>query len=228
MVYTAKNFIANLCQILNFVLINANKNNAVIRQQIPRQHQPRIHHTAPVGVKPSVAVIVLEQPILVLVIHPHLTVFFILRTHKIVCIDNIVARIIRRVNVNHFDFAQITLLQQLEHFQIVTLNIEILGIIPVFAFCRAGAQGLADGLVGFHNGCLFAHPCKLVCFISVYNVRREHLLQQFKVDTALVNLVVGGAFLLVQHFRDAVGEERGDFINVLGCQVGGLKGKFVM
>ena len=228
MVYTAKNFIANLCQILNFVLINANKNNAVICQQIPRQHQPRIHHTAPVGVKPSVAVVVLEQPILVLVIHPHLAVFFILRTHEIICIDKIVARIIRWVNINHFDLAQIALLQQLEHFQIVAFNVEILGIIPVFAFCRAGAQGLANGLVGFYNGCLFAHPCKLVCFISVYNVRREHLLQQFKVDTALVNLVVGGAFLLVQHFCDAVRKKRGDFINVLGCQVGGLKGKFVM
>ena len=172
--------------------------------------------------KPSIAVIVLEQPILVLVIHPHLAVFFILRTHEIVCIDKIVARIIRRVNVNHFDFAQIALLQQLEYFQIVALNVEILGIIPVLAFFRAGAQGLADGLVGFYNGCLFAHPCKLVCFISVYNVRREHLLQQFKVDTALVNLVVGGTLFLVQHFCDAVGEERGDFINVLGCQVGGL------
>ena len=110
MVYTAKNFIANLCQIFNFVLINANKNNAVICQQIPCQHQPRIHHAAPIGVKTSVAVIVLEQPILVLVIHPHLTVFFILRTHEIVCIDKIVARIIRRVNVNHFDFAQIAFL----------------------------------------------------------------------------------------------------------------------
>ena len=92
------------------MFINTNKNNTVICQQIPCQHQPGIHHAAPVRVKPSVAVIVLEQPILVLVIHPHLTVFFILRTHEIVCIDKIVARIIRRVNVNHFDLAQIALL----------------------------------------------------------------------------------------------------------------------
>ena len=96
----------------NFTILDKKKNGKVHNRTLPflgMLHSSTVlfvwayyfitafSNATPVRVKPSVAVIVFEQPILVLVIHPHLTVFFILRTHKIVCIDKIVARIIRWV-----------------------------------------------------------------------------------------------------------------------------------
>ena len=74
------------------------------------------------------------------------------------------------IDVDHLYLAQIRLLQQLEHFQIVALDVEVLGGVPVFAFLGAGAQRLTDGLVGLHNGRLLAHPCELVALVPVHHI----------------------------------------------------------
>ena len=74
----SKNFVADVFQVLNFMIINADKNNPIIRQQISCQHQARVNHAAPVGVKASIGVGILEQAVFVLVIHSHLRVFFFL------------------------------------------------------------------------------------------------------------------------------------------------------
>ena len=50
--------------------------------------------------EPSVGVGILEQAVFVLVIHSHLLVFFFLRTHEIVGIDEVVAGVVRRVYKN--------------------------------------------------------------------------------------------------------------------------------
>ena len=135
--------------------------------------------------EPSVGVGVLEQAVFVLVVHSHLLVFFFLRAHEIIGIDEVVAGVVRRVDVDHLYLAEIALLQELEDFQIVALDVEIFGGVPVLAFLHTGAQRLANGLVGFHNRRLLAHPGKLVALVAVHHVRREHLLQQLKVDCPL-------------------------------------------
>lgn len=104
---------------------------------------------------------------------------------EIVGIDKVVAGIVRRVNVNHLHLAEITFLQKLQHFQIVTLNVEIFSGIPVFAFFFAGAQRFANRFVGFHDGSLLAHPCKLIPLVAVHHIGRKHLLQQLKIDCTL-------------------------------------------
>ena len=104
--------------------------------------------------KPSVGVGILEQAVFVLVVHSHLCVFFFLRAHEIIGIDEVVSGIVRWVDINHLNLAEIAFLQQLENFQVVTLNVEILGGVPINAVLFARAQGLADRLVGFYNGSL--------------------------------------------------------------------------
>ena len=49
--------------------------------------------------EPSVGVGILEQAVFVLVVHSHLLVFFFLRAHEIIGIDEVVAGVIRRVYV---------------------------------------------------------------------------------------------------------------------------------
>lgn len=47
---------------------------------------------------------------------------------KVILINKIISRVIGRVNVDHLDLAQIGFLQQLQHIQVVSLDIQILGI----------------------------------------------------------------------------------------------------
>ena len=58
---------------------------------------------------------------------------------KVIRVDKIPAGVVGRVNIDHLNFPVVALLQQLEHFQIVALNIEVLGVVPVFALCLTGA-----------------------------------------------------------------------------------------
>ena len=165
--------------------------------------------------EPSVGVGILEQAVFVLVIHSHLLVFFFLRAHEIVGVDEIVAGVVRRVDIDHLDLAKIALLQELEDFQIVTLDVEIFSGVPVLALRHAGAQRLTDRLVGFHDSRLLADPCELVCLVAVHHVRREHLFQQLKIDRPLVHFFLRRAVFLIQHLRDAVRKQSSNAVYVL-------------
>ena len=164
---------------------------------------------APVGIG------VLEQTVFVLVVHSHLLVFFFLRAHEIIGVDKVVAGVVRRINVDHLDLAEIAFLQELENFQIVALDVEVFGGVPILALCHTGAQCLPDRLVGFYDRRLLSDPCELVCFIAVHHVRRKHLFQQFKVYRPLVHLLLRRAVFLIQHLRDAVGKQGGNAVYVL-------------
>ena len=100
-------------------------------------------------------------------------------------------------------------LQQLEHFKIVALDVEVFSGVPVLALFGAEAQGLADGLAGLHDGRLLAHPCKLITLVPVYHIRGEHLLEHLKIYPTFELAV------LIPHLRDAVGEQRGNALYIL-------------
>ena len=55
-----------------------------------------------------------------------------------ILIDEIMARIVRGIDVNHLDFAEIRFLKEFQYVQIVSLNVEIFCGIPVFAFRGGG------------------------------------------------------------------------------------------
>ena len=165
--------------------------------------------------EPSVGVGILEQAVFVLVVHSHLLVFFFLRAHEIVGVDEVVAGVVRRINIDHLDLTEIAFLQELEDFQIIALDVEVFGIVPVLALRHARAKRLPDRLVGFHDSRLLADPCELVCLIAVHHVRRKHLFQQLKIDRPLVHLLLRRAVFLVQHFRDAVRKKGSNAFYVL-------------
>ena len=169
--------------------------------------------------KASVGVGILEQAVAFLTPLSALNLPLFALHLKIIGIDKIVAGVVRRVNIDHFDLAEIALLQELEDFQIIALDVEVFGGVPVLALRHTGAQRLADRLVGFHDCSLLTHPCELVCLVAVHHVRRKHLFQQLKVDCPLVHLLLRRAAFLVQHLRDAVGKQGGNFFYVLRRQV---------
>ena len=74
---------------------------------------------------------IFEQAVFIFVIHSHLFVFFFLRAHEIVSIYEIISCIIRGINIDHLDLAEVTFLQDFQDFQIIALDIEILRGVPV-------------------------------------------------------------------------------------------------
>ena len=168
--------------------------------------------------KATVGVGIFEQPVTGLFIEHTELLFIFLGLHgEVVPVDEVVARVVRRVNVDQLDLAEIALLQKLKDFQIVSLDIEVFRAVPVHALLRAGAQRLADGLVGLHNGRLLAYPGKLICLVAVHHVARQHLPQQLKVDR-LFQLSV-----LAPRLRHTIRKQRRDLLNIPLRHVRGLK-----
>ena len=50
---------------------------------------------------------IFEQAVFVLVVHSHLLIFFFLRAHEIIGINEVVAGIVRWININHLDLMRI-------------------------------------------------------------------------------------------------------------------------
>ena len=80
---------------MHFMVIYGNKNNPVITQQIRRQAQARVHHVQPVGMKAAHDLRVAFGGLA-----GHFPVAFE-RVFKIILVHKIVARIVRRVDVDH-------------------------------------------------------------------------------------------------------------------------------
>ncbi len=82
-------------------------------------------------------------------------------------IHKIIARIIWRVNVNHLDLAHIRVLEQFQNFEVITLDIQILCILPVHTFFGTGAQRLVDRSSSLAQGSTFANPSKVIDFWGI-------------------------------------------------------------
>ena len=93
------------------MVIYANENDAIIRQKVLCQLQSRKYHVEPVGMETPVAFGILNKAIALGVKLPAVRQILVGTLRKIVLIDKIAARIVRRVYVNHLDFAEISLLQ---------------------------------------------------------------------------------------------------------------------
>ena len=171
--------------------------------------------------KPPIAVCVLKQMILVLIVHPHLFIFFTLRAHKIIGIDKIIPRIVRRVDVNHLHLAEIALLQNFQRSQIVALNIQVLGGVPVAAVGFDRAQCFGGGAGGFRHCCFFAHPAELIPFAAFHNIAAQQLAQLFK-----INALAQGA-VLAAHLGHGGRKQRCQLFYIFGHTVRGRHFYFV-
>ena len=171
--------------------------------------------------KPPVGVCVFEKPIVILIEKSRFFIIICTRNGKIITINKVIAGVVRRVNINHLDLTEVAFLQKFQNFQVVTLNVEVFGGVPIHAFFLARTQGLADRLVGFHDSSLFANPCKFVGFVTLQYIAGKHLAEQVKVD-GFFHLAI-----FAHGFGDAVGEHSTDFINVLSRHIGRLHSHFI-
>ena len=53
-------------------------------------------------------------------------------------INKVITCIVRWININHLHLTQIRLLKEFEHFEVVTLDIKVLGIVPIYTILLYG------------------------------------------------------------------------------------------
>ena len=135
---------------------------------------------------------------------------------EVVVVDEVVARVVGRVDVDHLDLAEVGLLQELEDFEVVALDVEVFRLLEIHALGFAGAQRLVDGRVGGGDGFALAGPVERVALDGAFDDAAGKLLaQEIEIDGT------AGLALVVPALGDAVGEKRGDFLDVGLREVGG-------
>src|SRR5271157_4742378 len=86
---------------------------------------------------------------------------------KVVGIDEVTAGVIGRIDVDQLDLAGIALLQELEHFEIITLDHEVLGGIPIDALLRARAKRAGGGGQRDLAGVALAVPVEAILHLTL-------------------------------------------------------------
>ena len=112
--------------------------------------------------EPSIRVGVGHHPValLVLLVRPQEVCVAVFG--KIILIDEVVPRVVGRVNIYELDLAEVRLLQQLERVQIVAFDEEVLRRVEVHALVTARAKRLGDGCVRGEYGLPLARPVQVV------------------------------------------------------------------
>lgn len=109
-------------------------------------------------------------------------------------INKVITCIVRWININHLYLTQIRLLEKLKHFEVITLNIKVLGVVPIHTILLYRTQRLLNRLQNFGTSCLLANPVELVCLRSIfYCVVTKKLAKYVKINYTFYPPVSGSA-----------------------------------
>ena len=126
-------------------------------------------------------------------------VIFTLALLEVIVIHEVVARVVRRVDVNHLHLAEVRLLEEFEGFEVVALDIDVLGVVPIHTILWHRAQGLGDRLRRLTSSLLLTHPVKLVSFGCIlHGIIAKQLAEHTE-----VNGMFDTSRLAILHFGDA-------------------------
>ena len=103
----------------------------------------------------------------------------------LVRIDKLLAGVIWRIDVNHLDLAEVRLLEQFQHLQVITLNEEVFRSVEVHAFITGGLERCDTGGLNDLHALGLARPVQAVAFLARLNPVAQHTPQLLKVDPVL-------------------------------------------
>ena len=103
------------------------------------------------------------------IILPTIVNILLLILVEIVVIHKVVARVVRWVDVNHLHFAQIVLTKEFQHLKIVTLNIQVLGIVEINALLTTWAKSICGRRISQTNRIALIRPSELVTFFWTFH-----------------------------------------------------------
>ena len=85
----------------------------------------------------------------------------------VVGIDEFLAGVIGRVDVNHLDLAVVAFLQQLEHFEVIAFNKQIFGAVEIHRLVAARFESGVAGLLDQTQAVALAGPVHAVALTAV-------------------------------------------------------------
>ena len=109
--------------------------------------------------------------------------------------------------VDHLNLAEVGLLQELQHFQIVALDVEVIAVktagraVPADALRHHGAQRGRDGRVRRQHCLFLVRPSKLVTFFLALNHLDRDFLHQYILINSTNDLAV-----LIDYLGHSIGE----------------------
>lgn len=153
-----KHLVAQPFEVRHLIIIDRNKDEAIVRQQVTRQFKARVHHIEPIGMIAALGFRIGRE----------LLAFFVdlARPFKIgleallvvVRVDEVLAGVIRGIDIDHLDLRVVVLLQDLEHLKVVTLDEDVLGGVPVFRVLEVRFQRRGRRLLRGTERTLLARP----------------------------------------------------------------------
>ena len=115
-----------------FILINTDKDHPILGEETLRHLETRIDHIQPVCMEAPVAVQILFEII------DHISVLIIgnirrneipARHRKVIIVHKgIIPSIVGWIDIDHLHLAEVRLLQQLQHIEVIPLDVEILAV----------------------------------------------------------------------------------------------------
>ena len=105
----------------------------------------------------------------------------------IVGINEILAGVIGRVNIDQLHLARIGFAQQLQHLQIIALDHNVLGRVPILAvaLCRAQRAEAWGQRKGARAGLAF--PIQAIAFSAFFHLVAQQLSQYLEIDLSVGN-----------------------------------------
>ena len=112
-VLLTKDFAHQDAQVVDLMIVNTDENHPIIPQQVARQSEPRIHHVQPVRVVPPTRLSVRHQHASYLVGLTGRPQVLVYRLGEVIAVDEVVARVVGRIDVDHLHATGVAFLQQL-------------------------------------------------------------------------------------------------------------------
>ena len=184
-----------------FVVINTHEDDAVFSKQVTGEVEARVHHVQPVAVVAARGLRVgRDLPTLAV----YLTGVFEIRLQAlavVVGIDEIIAGVVRRVDVDHLDLAVVALLHEFQDFEIVALDDQVLRGVPIDAALGIGAEGCHGGRLDGAHRLGLAGPLETEALVLRLDPVAERAAEGFEIDLAVAEDL---GEILTEH-GDAVG-----------------------
>ena len=170
----------------------------------------------------AIALGVLHHAVALRVELPAVGKVFVRTLGEVVLIHEVVSRVVGRIDVDHLDLAEVGLLQQLQHLEVVALDVEVLRRVEVHALLAAGTQRLVERGVGEQDGLPLVRPRELVSFlVAVHHAAGNLLRQRILVDRP------DDLAVLINRLRHGVGKHRRQLFEVLVGLVRRLHPEFI-
>ncbi|OQA12582.1 MAG: hypothetical protein BWY63_03724 [Chloroflexi bacterium ADurb.Bin360] len=130
---------------MNFIVVNTNEDDAVIAKELAREKEARVHHGKPGGVVAPAGLRVAGEQVAGAILLTRELQVARERVAEVIGVDEVVAGIVGRVNVDHLHTPEVGFEQEFEDLKVVALDKKMPGSVEVHRFLAAGKQGGAAG-----------------------------------------------------------------------------------